>query len=250
MGSVTDWTTTCSSVEWDAMNDFTTNPSVDQGNSHTCVWCQPQRRPWQFIPFPKVWIGMILLWSKIRCGSRWRMFHRRLRDDDGATRTFHWSLWSTNHVKQVARISLGASSRRVIQTMRVFLARLLWSELNGHAVAKHNVTEAVKATPGIVVFDAECDARHNKRSTALGLTEKRCGIELLGLKHSIEEHETDLKVVSQGHSDCWRYDEENGLPHPDVLAFAEMETDAGIYVHVRTKRSQFGINPIDDMSRV
>ena len=84
----------------------------------------------------------------------------------------------------------------------MFLARLLWSELNGHAVAKHNVNEAVKATPGIVVFDAEYDARYHRRSTALGLTEKRCGIELLGLKHSIQEHDIDLKVVSQGHSDC------------------------------------------------
>ena len=84
----------------------------------------------------------------------------------------------------------------------VFLARLLWSELNGYAVSKHNVTEVVKVTRDIVVFGAECDARHNRRSTVLVLTEKRCGIELLGLKHSIEEHDTDLKVVSQGHSDC------------------------------------------------
>ena len=33
----------------------------------------------------------------------------------------------------------------------------------------------------------------NSSSTGLGLTEKRSGIELMGLKDSIEEHDTDLR---------------------------------------------------------
>ena len=39
---------------------------------------------------------------------------------------------------------------------------------------KHNVTEAVKATPGIVVLDANgvYEALHNRSSAASGLTKK------------------------------------------------------------------------------
>ena len=78
--------------------------------------------------------------------------------------------------------------------LEVLAARLVWSELNSYTVAKHYVTDAVKATSGIVVLDAKgvCDAPHNSSSTALGLTEKRSGIELMGLKDSIEEHDSDL----------------------------------------------------------
>ena len=49
----------------------------------------------------------------------------------------------------------------------------------------------MKAAPGIIVLDAKAvyDALHNSSLTALGLTEKRSGIELRGL----EEHDTDLR---------------------------------------------------------
>ena len=49
----------------------------------------------------------------------------------------------------------------------------------GHTMTKHNVTEAVNATLGIVVLDAKSvqDGLHNSSSTALGLTEKRSVIE-------------------------------------------------------------------------
>ena len=63
----------------------------------------------------------------------------------------------------------------------LFAARLLWSEINGYHVTKLNVTDAVKATPGIIVLDAKGvdDAVQNSSSTAQGLTAKRSGIELL-----------------------------------------------------------------------
>ena len=89
---------------------------------------------------------------------------------------------------------------------------LLWSELNGHAEMKHSVTQAVRATLGIVVLDAKdvYDALHNRRSTTLGLVEKR-GVELLGRKDSTEEHDylgchSDIRVADGIHRDgiwCW-----------------------------------------------
>ena len=96
--------------------------------------------------------------------------------------------WPT---KKLKRVALSPSSAEIQQACNteddVFAARLLWRELNGHAVTTRNVTEAVEATPGIVVLDAECvhDAPHNSSSTALGLTEKRSGIELLGLNDTV-----------------------------------------------------------------
>ena len=103
--------------------------------------------------------------------------------------------WSTNKLKRVARSSLSAEIQQACNTDdELFAARLLWSETNGYHVTKHNVTDAVKATPRIIVMDAKrvYHAVQNSSSTALGLTEKRSGIELLGLKDSIEEHDTDL----------------------------------------------------------
>ena len=52
----------------------------------------------------------------------------------------------------------------------VVAARLLYSELQGYTVTKHSLTDAVKATPGIVVLDAQevHDTFHNCSSTALG----------------------------------------------------------------------------------
>ena len=62
-------------------------------------------------------------------------------------------------------------------------------------MTKQNVTDAVKATPGITVLDGTgvYDALHNSSSTASALTEKRNGTELLGLRGSVEVHDTDLR---------------------------------------------------------
>ena len=99
--------------------------------------------------------------------------------------------WSTNKPKRVARSSVSAEIQQACNTDRgVFPARQLCSCVNGNTVTKHSVTEAVK----IVGLDAigVHNALHHSSSTALGLTEKRSGIELLGRKDSIEEHDTDL----------------------------------------------------------
>ena len=92
--------------------------------------------------------------------------------------------WSTNKLKRVAKSSRSAEIQQACNTDdEFFAARLLWSEINGYQVARHNATDAVKATRGIIVLDATgvYNALHNSSSTALGLTEERSGIELLGL---------------------------------------------------------------------
>ena len=53
-------------------------------------------------------------------------------------------------------------------------------------MTKHNVTDAVN------VMDAKVNDAVQS-SSALGLTQKRSGIELLGHADSIEEHDTDLR---------------------------------------------------------
>ena len=93
--------------------------------------------------------------------------------------------WSTNKLKRDARSSMSAEIQRACNTDdELFAARLLWSEINWYHVTEHNVTDAVKATPGIIVLDANrvYDAMQNSSSTPLGLTEQRSGIELMGLQ--------------------------------------------------------------------
>ena len=104
--------------------------------------------------------------------------------------------WSTNKLMRVARSSLSADIQQARNTdCELFAPLLLWSEINGYQVTKPNVADAVKVTLGTSVPDAkrEDDAVQNSCATALGLTEKRSGIELLGLKDSVEKHDTDLR---------------------------------------------------------
>ena len=79
----------------------------------------------------------------------------------------------------------------------LFAARPLWSEINGHQVTKQIATDAVKATPGIVVPDAKrvYDALQNSSSTALGLTEERSGTELLGLDTGLRWCHSDIQLA-------------------------------------------------------
>ena len=81
--------------------------------------------------------------------------------------------WSTNKLKRVPRSSLSAEFQQACSIDdEQYAARLPWSEINGCQVTKHNVTDAVKATPGILVLDAKgvYDAVQNRSSTALDLT--------------------------------------------------------------------------------
>ena len=106
------------------------------------------------------------------------------------------TVWTTTHFKRVARSSLGAEIQQACNTDdELFAARPLWSDIHGCQLTKHNVTDAAKSTPGIIVLDAKVvyDAMQNSIWTSLCLTEKRSVIELLGLSDSMEEHDTDLR---------------------------------------------------------
>ena len=62
---------------------------------------------------------------------------------------------STNKLKRVARSSLIAEIQEACNIDdELFPVHLLWSDINRHQV-KQNVTDAVKATPGIIVLDAK-----------------------------------------------------------------------------------------------
>ena len=63
---------------------------------------------------------------------------------------------STNKLKRVARSSLSVEIQQACNTDdALFAARLLWSEIHGYQATKQNVTDAVNATHGIIVLDAE-----------------------------------------------------------------------------------------------
>ena len=120
-------------------------------------------------------------------------------------------------------------------------------------MTKQNVTDAVKATPGIIVPDAKgvCDALQNSSSTALGLTDKRSGIDLVGLKHSVEEHDTDLRRC---HSDIQLADGMTKkkmscrillfLRNPRWKLFLDTTCTSS------KKRAQMEVHPLDDLSTV
>lgn len=64
--------------------------------------------------------------------------------------------------------------------------RPLWAELNSAEASRGH---AVRETLGMLVLGVKgvYDVIHNSNSTALGLTEKRSGIELLGLREAIDD---------------------------------------------------------------
>ena len=84
------------------------------------------------------------------------------------------------------------SSKLVILMM--ICLQLVYSGVESTDI-KPTVTDAANATPGITVLGAKglCDALHNISSTALSPTDQRSGIELLGLKDCVEEHDAYLR---------------------------------------------------------
>ena len=106
--------------------------------------------------------------------------------------------WSTSKLPRVARSSLAAE----IQSMGIgedesYLIRLMWSEING-ALGDH-VDEIVNKTPCVLVTDAKAlyDASQSETS-ALGLKERRSGIELLAIKENMKRNNIKLRWVNSG----------------------------------------------------
>ena len=150
----------------------------------------------------------------------------------------------------MARSSLSADIQQACNTDDYF--RLLWSEINAYQLPKQHVTDAVKATLGIIVLDAKgvFDVLHNSSSTTLGLTEKRSGIELLGLKDSVEEHDTDLRWC---HSDIQLTDGVTRKKSCRIFSFLCTSRWRKLVLDTTytssQKRARMGVNPLDDLSR-
>jgi hypothetical protein len=106
--------------------------------------------------------------------------------------------WNTSKLPRVARSSLAAE----IQSMSIgedesFLIRLMWGEING--VSHNNIDDIVNETPCVLVTDAKAlfDASQSETS-ALGLKERRSGIELLAIKENIQRNQIQLRWVNSG----------------------------------------------------
>ena len=159
--------------------------------------------------------------------------------------------WSTNRLKRVARSSLAAEIQQIVNTDdEVYVARLLWSELHGVIPERSDVVSAVVRTPGIEVIDAKgvFDALANSSSTAMGLTEKRSGIELQGLRDSVDECNTDMRWC---HSDIQLADGmTKSKMRERVISFLKRPRWRLVLDQTytsATKRKKMGLAPLDDM---
>ena len=106
--------------------------------------------------------------------------------------------WNTSKLPRVARSSLAAE----IQSMCIgedesYLIRLMWGEIN--TTNGGQVDDIVNKVPCILVTDAKAlyDASLSETS-ALGLKERRSGIELLALKENLQRNQITLKWVNSG----------------------------------------------------
>jgi hypothetical protein len=106
--------------------------------------------------------------------------------------------WNTSKLPRVARSSLAAEIQSLcIGEDESYLIRLMWSEMNGYV---HDETDtSVNQTRCVLVTDAKAlyDARMSETS-ALGLKERRSGIELKALKENMVRNQITLRWVSSG----------------------------------------------------
>ena len=108
------------------------------------------------------------------------------------------STWNTSKLPRVARSSLAAEIQEAcIAEDESYLVRLMWAEVNGVDAKNHN--EAINLVPSYLVTDAKAlyDAVQSETS-ALGLKERRSGIELAGLKENLVRNKTVLRWVNSG----------------------------------------------------
>ena len=106
--------------------------------------------------------------------------------------------WGTTKLPRVARSSLAAEIQEAcIAEDEAYLIRLMWSEIN--QTSELGSDEQVNLVPAYLVTDAKAlyDAVQSETS-ALGLKERRSGIELLGLKDNLKRNATTLRWVNSG----------------------------------------------------
>ena len=78
-----------------------------------------------------------------------------VRDDDGTIRTMPRRSRDRHELDGVVDKQTHTSGMRLFECMNSACVFLQWSELDGHTVTKQNATDAMKATPGIVVLGAK-----------------------------------------------------------------------------------------------
>ena len=109
--------------------------------------------------------------------------------------------WSTSKLPRVARSSLGAEIQSAcIAEEEQYIARLMWAQVNGCTCGNVEDSDAaVNHVPSYMVTDAKAlyDA-HKSETSALGLKERRSGIELLFLKQNMQRNKTILRWVNSG----------------------------------------------------
>jgi hypothetical protein len=106
--------------------------------------------------------------------------------------------WSTSKLPRVARSSLAAEIQEAcIAEDESYLIRLMWAEVNGQGDV--DAESAINLVPSFLITDAKAlfDAIQSETS-ALGLKERRSGIELLGLKENLVRNQTCLRWVNSG----------------------------------------------------
>jgi hypothetical protein len=105
--------------------------------------------------------------------------------------------WNTSKLPRVAKSSLAAEIQEAcIAEDESFLLRFIWAEMNG---VTGTPDECVVAVPAILVTDAKAlyDA-YKSETSALGLKERRSGIELACLKQNMHRNMTSLRWVNSG----------------------------------------------------
>ena len=109
--------------------------------------------------------------------------------------------WGTSKLPRVARSSLAAEIQEAcIAEEEAYIVRLMWAEINGRAAdSPEEANAGVESVPSFLVTDAKAlyDASKSETS-ALGLKEKRSGIELLFLKQNLQRSKTTLRWVNSG----------------------------------------------------
>ena len=106
--------------------------------------------------------------------------------------------WSTSKLPRVARSSLAAEIQEAcIAEDESYLIRLMWAEMN--SISDITTDDKINLVGSFLVTDAKAlyDAVKSETS-ALGLKERRSGIELQGLKENLLRNMTRLRWVNSG----------------------------------------------------
>ena len=118
---------------------------------------------------------------------------------DGQIADFSLLDWSCRKLPRVARSSLAAEAQAAsIAEGELFFLRLAFAELNGTVIDLDRANEIVQnGTPATMITDCKAlyDAELKSETAGLGVADRRCSIEILGLKQSVMATGTRIRWV-------------------------------------------------------